>query len=561
MTRFSFLHVCIVAPLFIAPPAGAQDAVSGTVVDANGNPVRATVADFWTSAKLEPAPLGYMHPLGGGVTGASGQFTITAHFYGDSGVLLAVDAARDRGGLVVVDPANLSAPVTIKLGPLVEVHGRFFCEELQHPPPWTNVYIKHKASGHRLLQCDSHEATFAFKLPPGEYSFDGYGSDVHGVKKTLTLVADKPVVDMGTIDLRATGIAMHKGKAPPPWHVTDARGVPKTVQVSDFKGKWVLLEFWGVYCGPCIARSLPGLMDLYEAHRADRDKFEILAFHDTTVQDFKELDQKLVPIKKSHWNGRDLPFPILLDSTGETLKAFGVTGFPTTVLIDPDGKLVGQAGEEDLEAKLPPLPMAERLARAIDRQVRTYVDDSPLNEAIQRLAEAARVPIRLDAEALTKAGIQPNDTVPLTLSGRLSLRSWLNVVLDAHKLTFNMASDGVVIAPRPAGQGSPPQDSPAQRASIERIEARLREATTFDFKDKPLAAVATYFENETGENFILEPAARKAGRLDPNRKVFGSADNKPLGAALKELLGLAGLTYVIRDELVVLTPVPTAAGG
>ena len=54
-------------------------------------------------------------------------------------------------------------------------------------------------------------------------------------------------VDLKTLEVPATIIARHVGKAPPPWHVTDARGVNKEVQLADFKGKWVLLEFWGYW--------------------------------------------------------------------------------------------------------------------------------------------------------------------------------------------------------------------------------------------------------------------------------------------------------------------------
>ena len=105
-------------------------------------------------------------------------------------------------------------------------------------------------------------------------------------------------------------------------------------------------------------------MDLYEAHEKHRDKFEIIAFHDGRVKDFPELDKKLESIKKSVWGGKDLPFPILLDASGETIKTFGIDKFPTTILIDPEGKLVGEAGEDALEAKLPKLPAAVRVPRS-----------------------------------------------------------------------------------------------------------------------------------------------------------------------------------------------------
>ena len=37
----------------------------------------------------------------------------------------------------------------------------------------------------------------------------------------------------------------HFGHEPPRWHLTDARGVKRDAQLADFKGKWVLLYFWG----------------------------------------------------------------------------------------------------------------------------------------------------------------------------------------------------------------------------------------------------------------------------------------------------------------------------
>jgi hypothetical protein len=93
-------------------------------------------------------------------------------------------------------------------------------------------------------------------------------------------------------------------------------------------------------------------MRFYDQHQADKDRFVILAFHDASVKDLAELDAKLAPIVAGVWQGRELPFPILLDSTGETMATWGIHGYPTNVLIDPEGNLVGRATEEDLAAAL-----------------------------------------------------------------------------------------------------------------------------------------------------------------------------------------------------------------
>ena len=92
-------------------------------------------------------------------------------------------------------------------------------------------------------------------------------------------------------------------------------------------------------------------MKLYEEYKDD-DRFEILAFHDARAKTFEELDEKLKPIIEKRWEGKELPFPILLDATGQTIKDYGVRAFPTIILIDPDGNLVKRGNEKILEEKL-----------------------------------------------------------------------------------------------------------------------------------------------------------------------------------------------------------------
>jgi hypothetical protein len=305
---------------------------------------------------------------------------------------------------------------------------------------------------------------------------------------------------------------------------------------------------------------LPGLIDLYEAHDKDRDKFEILAFHDATVKDFKELDGKLQKVKATYWHGRDLPFPILLDATGNTIKDYGVRAFPTTILIDPEGKLVGEAREDELEAKLPPLPLATRVARALDKNVTFSFDDPKLDQAVKMLSAVARIPIRLDDAALKAAGIAPDARVPFWMSGLVSLRSALNLTLDGLDLGYVQDEKGLLITARKSEESRAPKLSEPQRTCAARIQKVLDGKVSFDFKDKPLAEVAAYFEQLTTENFVLEPSARRAGLIDPKTPVTGSAKDLPLREGLEKLLGPVGVRFAVRDEVVVLTVKPKPAG-
>ena len=304
------------------------------------------------------------------------------------------------------------------------------------------------------------------------------------------------------------------------------------------------------------------MIDLYEAHKKDRDKFEILAFHDGTVKDFAELDKKMERPRNRFWGGRELPFPILLDATGQTIKDWGVRAFPTTLLIDPEGKLVGEAQEKELEEKLPPLPMSVRVARALDRNVRTFrLGNTTLEAAMQLMSRLCNIPIHFDRESLKAAGVAPDSLLPLDMVASITLRSALNLILEAHNLTYTQNDKGLRIKSRESGTQTE-RLSERQRAAVKRLEKVLDQKVRFDFKDKPLEEVARFFDNQTqDETVILSPRDRKAGTLDPKMLVTGSAKDVPLREAMTKLLGPLGVGYTIRDEVIVLTAKPKAASG
>jgi hypothetical protein len=92
----------------------------------------------------------------------------------------------------------------------------------------------------------------------------------------------------------------------------------------------------------------------YDEHAEQRDRFAIVAFHDTRAKTFEELDAKMAAkgIVEKRWKGRPLPFATLLDATGETLKTYEIKAFPTVVLIDPEGTVVQIGGHKEAEAHL-----------------------------------------------------------------------------------------------------------------------------------------------------------------------------------------------------------------
>ena len=119
---------------------------------------------------------------------------------------------------------------------------------------------------------------------------------------------------------------------------------------------------------------MPELIAIHNDYKDHHDKFQILSIHDNSVKSFQELDPKLLPLKKKFWQDQDLPFPILLDTEGKTEAMLKISAHPTGLLIDPEGKLVGEAQASDLEAKLPKLPAFKMWARNRDVYKNVYWD-------------------------------------------------------------------------------------------------------------------------------------------------------------------------------------------
>ena len=108
------------------------------------------------------------------------------------------------------------------------------------------------------------------------------------------------------------------------------------VSLSQFRGKYVLVNFWATWCGPCKI-EMPSLEAVYQ--RFKNKNFALLAisndmFGATIVKPF---------VKANHLN-----FTILLDQRLKTSNAFGVTSLPSTFMIDPKGEIIGALfGAED----------------------------------------------------------------------------------------------------------------------------------------------------------------------------------------------------------------------
>ena len=108
------------------------------------------------------------------------------------------------------------------------------------------------------------------------------------------------------------------------------------VSLSQFRGKYVLVNFWATWCGPCKI-EMPSLEALYQ--RFKNKNFVLLAISN---------DMFGASIVKPFVKANHLNFTILLDQRLKASNAFGVTSLPSTFMIDPKGEIIGALfGAED----------------------------------------------------------------------------------------------------------------------------------------------------------------------------------------------------------------------
>jgi peroxiredoxin len=101
------------------------------------------------------------------------------------------------------------------------------------------------------------------------------------------------------------------------------------ISLSDYRGKYVLINFWAHWCSPCI-KEFPAMQKLYE--EADKDNFEIIGIH---AGSFNEQAAEFV----SHFK---ISFPIVVDAD-TSLKGWDVPALPMTYLINPQGEIIFKA--------------------------------------------------------------------------------------------------------------------------------------------------------------------------------------------------------------------------
>ena len=120
----------------------------------------------------------------------------------------------------------------------------------------------------------------------------------------------------------------------------------KTVKLSDYRGKVVVLNFWASWCPPCKA-EMPDLDQI--AAELSVDQFGILLAVNMT-EGSRETESKA----RAYIEDNRFSMRVLLDEDGNAADAYSITSIPTTFIIDQEGRIknyiVGSTSKETLRA-------------------------------------------------------------------------------------------------------------------------------------------------------------------------------------------------------------------
>ena len=133
------------------------------------------------------------------------------------------------------------------------------------------------------------------------------------------------------------------GSKAPDFELTDLSG--KKVQLSDFQGKVVILDFWATWCGPC-RMEIPNFVKLQTKYG---DKLAIVGLTVSSPEaDVRSFAQK-----------QGINYSVLLEADNLTDRYGGIVGIPTTFVLDRQGritqKFIGVMEPSTFEEAIQPL--------------------------------------------------------------------------------------------------------------------------------------------------------------------------------------------------------------
>src|ERR1700722_5578296 len=208
-------------------------------------------------------------------------------------------------------------------------------EILKQETDWQRDFVKQYPHGSASLEIfnlfyqrlDSREAWEMFSQYPESLKQEGTGKDIAGFFDSL-----------------------HRTEAGNPVIPFKQEGIDgKPVDIAALKGKVLIIDFWGSWCGPC-RKSHPHLKAIYNKYHDKGLEIIGIGYEGGTPQGKDSIWRKAVKEDGMTW------LQILNDPDRQDLtKLYGVTAFPTKLIVDREGKIVFRVSDsfsEEFDRKL-----------------------------------------------------------------------------------------------------------------------------------------------------------------------------------------------------------------
>ena len=135
----------------------------------------------------------------------------------------------------------------------------------------------------------------------------------------------------------AGGAQEESGEIPvipaPDFTLTDQYGEPHTL--SDYQGQTVFLNFWATWCGPC-KMEMPDIQALYEEWDENAGDLVVLGVAGPGIGREGSAEDIAAFLEENGYT-----YPVVMDDTGTLFYQYGISAYPTTFMIDPEGNVFG----------------------------------------------------------------------------------------------------------------------------------------------------------------------------------------------------------------------------
>ena len=155
--------------------------------------------------------------------------------------------------------------------------------------------------------------------------------------------------DLGNVVLKVKNVLL-PGDLAPDFTIRKYGG--GEFKLSDFRGEYLLMDFWATWCIPCIA-EIPNLEAAHEKHQGDHFKVLGLSVDEKIDAPKKFLNRKASAYLQGYIGGND--------HYEKIRQAYGITSIPAIWLIGPDGKIIAR----DLRGKR----LTETVEKVLNEQV------------------------------------------------------------------------------------------------------------------------------------------------------------------------------------------------